>query len=502
MRVMEGSAIAPEPTSQPVEPMPATGLRRIEDWLVTQLEGGRTSDPRESLASWRLDRRDPAEQVRRPKRSGQATSQSVRLGLVRAGDVTIVRVAVSNLLKEDIQADTAEQLDSLIAAGAHRIVINFAAVERLSSPFLNVILDAHRRCLEHGGGQLRLCAIRTELRAIFEVTGLEKSLAIYSDEAAALAEPWPGSGEPRPLPLSILTMLRRDAPGNDDHMRNVAARQGEATPPTSSEPRLRVESGRWAGMSLTLAGERLRIGRDRDCHLRCNAATVSRFHAEIERNDDGRMILRDLGSTNGTLHNEATLRSEEVCLSAGDRVQIGPMKLVVEADDNMKAPAPVDEQVADWLTTQTSSPENDDEENIDAETYAVEPEGSGITRTEIRCTVGSVRHEVIEGVLVVTPVGLPLDSEEGVEALRGVFQALLDSGMPRRVVVNLDTAGVMSSRAIGLLLAHALRLDGLGGALRIAQPQPRVRTWLEHLRIPLLIDVFASLDEAVIAAWG
>jgi anti-anti-sigma factor len=500
MPVMERSILAPAAAGEVLKPMPAGGLRRIEDWLVTQLEGEREASPAESLAAWRLDRRDPADAARRPRRGAKATSQSVRLGLVRSGDVTIVRMVVANLLKEEIQDDTAEQLDALLSAGAGRIVVNFASVERLSSRFLNVILAAHERCLEQSGGQLRLCAIRAELRPLFEVTGLERTLAIFSDEAEALAAPWPGTGEPTPPPLSILAMLKRhEVEGDDGRMVERTTVINEAGSLADSAPRLRIESGRFSGMELSLDGGRLRIGRDRGCQVRCNAATVSRFHAEIERDDLGRLVLRDLDSTNGTTHNDVVLRGESAVLAIGDRVSVGPLRLQVEAGDEPAA-EPLDQRIAGWLTGRAV----DDDEGPEPGSMplASENDEQVIARTEIHCAVGSIRHEVIEGVLVVTPRGLPLDEEPGVEALRAALQTYLETGQPRRVVVNLETAGTLSSRAIGLLLAHALRLDGLGGALRVAQPQPRARTWLEHLRIPLLIDLFATLDEAVIAAWG
>ena len=46
------------------------------------------------------------------------------------------------------------------------------------------------------------------------------------------------------------------------------------------------------------------IGREPDCDLVLEDARVSRHHAQIEVLDDGRVILRDLGSSNGTFVGE------------------------------------------------------------------------------------------------------------------------------------------------------------------------------------------------------
>ncbi len=54
---------------------------------------------------------------------------------------------------------------------------------------------------------------------------------------------------------------------------------------------------------------------------------VSRFHAQIDRNADGSMALRDMGSTNGTFVNGQRI-SQPVTLKPGDIIQIGAFKLV------------------------------------------------------------------------------------------------------------------------------------------------------------------------------
>ncbi len=66
--------------------------------------------------------------------------------------------------------------------------------------------------------------------------------------------------------------------------------------------------------------ERIRIGRHRSNELRLSSRTVSNFHAEIIK-EDGFLLLRDLGSTNGTQLNGQPV--EQRGLSTGDRILIG-----------------------------------------------------------------------------------------------------------------------------------------------------------------------------------
>ncbi len=72
-------------------------------------------------------------------------------------------------------------------------------------------------------------------------------------------------------------------------------------------------------------GHRIRVGRARECELRpvgLGDTSVSRMHAEIEFRQDGSVVIRDLGSRNGTMLNGRVIEDESV-LRVGDRVKLG-----------------------------------------------------------------------------------------------------------------------------------------------------------------------------------
>ena len=78
-----------------------------------------------------------------------------------------------------------------------------------------------------------------------------------------------------------------------------------------------------------ISRERFVIGRKNSCDLRIPLSSVSRQHCEIEIEGD-QVKLRDLGSSNGTFHNDT--RVQEAMLSAGDSVVIGPVTFTVVID--------------------------------------------------------------------------------------------------------------------------------------------------------------------------
>jgi hypothetical protein len=80
-----------------------------------------------------------------------------------------------------------------------------------------------------------------------------------------------------------------------------------------------IEKGK-AGKAFPLSKDRVIIGRLGESDLVLSDPGVSRRHAEVRR-EDGRYVITDLGSTNGTMVNEATIG--ERVLEEGDRITVG-----------------------------------------------------------------------------------------------------------------------------------------------------------------------------------
>jgi hypothetical protein len=86
-----------------------------------------------------------------------------------------------------------------------------------------------------------------------------------------------------------------------------------------------VRRGPNAGARFLLDSERTTAGRRPDSDIFLDDVTVSRRHAEFRRRD-GRFLVRDVGSLNGTYVQRD--RIEEAALRAGDEVQIGKYRMV------------------------------------------------------------------------------------------------------------------------------------------------------------------------------
>jgi pSer/pThr/pTyr-binding forkhead associated (FHA) protein len=87
-----------------------------------------------------------------------------------------------------------------------------------------------------------------------------------------------------------------------------------------------VASGPRRGLHWSLDDGSTIVGRDPDDGIFLDDVTVSRHHAEFVVVDDA-LVVRDLGSTNGTYVNGS--RRTDSPLGAGDEVIIGRFHLVV-----------------------------------------------------------------------------------------------------------------------------------------------------------------------------
>jgi pSer/pThr/pTyr-binding forkhead associated (FHA) protein len=87
-----------------------------------------------------------------------------------------------------------------------------------------------------------------------------------------------------------------------------------------------VTRGPNSGARFLLADTVVRAGRHPESDIFLDDITVSRRHVEISAGPDGKYVLRDVGSLNGTYVNRE--RIEDAVLRPGDEVQIGKFKLV------------------------------------------------------------------------------------------------------------------------------------------------------------------------------
>ncbi len=147
---------------------------------------------------------------------------------------------------------------------------------------------------------------------------------------------------------------------------------------------LKVLTGKHAGLVVKIPTARFLIGRGDDCQLRLTNAIASRHHCLLLHRE-GKTILHDLQSRNGTYVNDQRIEGEHA-LTAGDRFTIGDLAFEVQiaaalvakptaqkVDDSsamriLEQPQGDDADVLDWLCDEKLAPHFDTQKFAISET--------------------------------------------------------------------------------------------------------------------------------------
>ncbi|MDB5352317.1 MAG: hypothetical protein JWN86_3564 [Planctomycetota bacterium] len=89
-----------------------------------------------------------------------------------------------------------------------------------------------------------------------------------------------------------------------------------------------VVQGRSATQTLKIGSGVMTVGRQQDCQLRIASSQVSRKHCQIFEKK-GLLLVKDLGSANGTLVNGKKIADQRV-LEPGDELTVGSVKFRIE----------------------------------------------------------------------------------------------------------------------------------------------------------------------------
>jgi hypothetical protein len=149
--------------------------------------------------------------------------------------------------------------------------------------------------------------------------GIATRVAQPDEVAAAVGAAAVGGAAPQvPAPLPV------EAPAA-----TVVYRPGDqqgAPPEEPVEERERVTLT-VAGRVVSLSGDRVVVGRSRECDVQVEDGNVSRRHFELVHEPPSTWVVVDLGSTNGTEVNGRKVQ-RRTALDDGDRITIGGTELV------------------------------------------------------------------------------------------------------------------------------------------------------------------------------
>ncbi|MBY0308910.1 MAG: Flp pilus assembly complex ATPase component TadA [Phycisphaerales bacterium] len=100
-------------------------------------------------------------------------------------------------------------------------------------------------------------------------------------------------------------------------------------------PTLSLSSTDGRGYVFSLGREPITIGRNKDNLLAINDEAASRYHCVIEPDGAGGFVVRDLGSKNGTRHNNERLINKAAPVKPGDNLKVGTHTFTIEEEQSI-----------------------------------------------------------------------------------------------------------------------------------------------------------------------
>ena len=232
----------------------------------------------------------------------------------RAFKTSVQPVELAHKLAKEMEENQMVSVSRVYVPNHYRVFLSPADREQFSSyePALRKELSDY--LLEHARQERLALTSRpqvefhTDDRLELGEFGIQAQLLGGPEEDDELAEPGPSAGD---FGHTMVYSADREA--------------RPLEPALDRSQALLVAEGR----RNVLSGERVTVGRSRDCDVVVSDPNVSRRHIELRRGERGWAAV-DLGSTNGMKVNGRRLSHAE--LEPGDRITIGITDLTFELD--------------------------------------------------------------------------------------------------------------------------------------------------------------------------
>ena len=420
------------------------------------------------------------------------------LDVTKMEGVAMVRLLSKSLVADSDIRSITDELDDLIASGQNCITLNLGNVERMSSQVIGEVLGVYKRC-KAKGGMLKICRVTPQVASVFAMT---QHGAAHRD----LPGREPGTEEHLADPGDCGEASCRRTQGRSDRGRTS---RPPAAPAASSAHRVRliVDVGRAKGREIDLRAPRFLIGRDQQCQLRPNSNAISRLHTAIEQRE-GRVFVRDLGSQIGTLLGGRVLQNEEAEAFNGDRLQIEMLQFTfaIGSPADAPAPSPTDGSLSGLFNAHSTDASADTAimslTEITAALANPPPATSGTTADPNRPKRSRhLTYQIVDDVAVVMLRVTELSDESVFSAVRVELEDILAEPGIDRMIIRFDHVTSLSRGAVVMFLARAQHLVRSNGTMRFCNVSPAVMAFLDKTQLPLLIEIFPTLEEALQTPW-
>jgi len=164
--------------------------------------------------------------------------------------------------------------------------------------------------------------------------------------------------------------------------RSFASQLGNGGNRIPMKVNLVVASGVHEGKIIPIPVSKFLIGRDPDCHLRPASPAISKKHCLIYV-DSGKLLLKDLGSTNGTFLNTTPV-TEPTELKHGDLIKVGPLDFRIEMIPGRKSDTLTPKSKSDPAGLASTASKTKETETDPAVVSSATPTPGPIPKTDLK----------------------------------------------------------------------------------------------------------------------
>ncbi len=315
------------------------------------------------------------------------------------------------------------------------------------------------------------------------------------------------------------------------------------------EFKLIATTGRAKGQAVEIRAVKFFIGRHDNCQIRPDIPDLAGIHALIEQREM-RLYLRDFGAEGGTGINDRVLHAKEIEIFDGDLIQVGPMVLALsvkpkgepsrhglahapdgwpflegtdgESVRSTSTLEPVVAEAAPGTDARTHASPGPRPSRSSSCTLRSNTPDAAVATTLRPAAATAVEQEpapvpppvhfqpiltkphgrraidcqMIDDVMVVSLLSPDLKEEEEtvVSPVRYELRSLLEEEqVPTRMVIDMGNTRYLSSRAVGVLLAHYQGLERVGSTMRVCGVSKEIKPVLDQMRLSMLIDIYQHL---------
>jgi anti-anti-sigma factor len=265
-----------------------------------------------------------------------------------------------------------------------------------------------------------------------------------------------------------------------------------------------LTAGKWQGKLIPISRFPFLIGRDSACQLRPASPLVSNRHCAIIVKE-GRLLIHDLGSTNGTLLNDMPIAGE-MPLTNGDWLRVGPLDFDVAVDSGV----PIDRPTP-LPPTKRTTPVGDDSElatllkalrEEDVPPAERELSAAGEEVPTGRTAMDIDLRELVEWEEVGPAVAIHFTDpkildDRKIQMIGEQLNGLIQGADKPKLLLNLANVRAMSSTMAEQLAGFSKKVRAQGGRLIVCNILPSVFPVFQHLKLTKTLAIHADEQEAL-----